>query len=77
MSLTPMKAIRSKCLDCSGGSAKEVRQCPVTACPLWPLRFGKRPATVARQAQDGSAMPRTLPLDTPALTAPPSSPVGS
>ena len=25
--LTPMKAIRKKCLECSGGSAKEVREC--------------------------------------------------
>ena len=42
-SLTPMKAIRAKCLDCSGGHPKEVRLCPVTDCPLWPYRMGKNP----------------------------------
>ena len=41
--LTPMKAIRAKCLDCSGESAKEVRLCPIKKCPLYPYRFGKRP----------------------------------
>jgi hypothetical protein len=41
--LTPMRAIRAKCLDCSGGSTKEVRLCPVTACALWPYRMGRRP----------------------------------
>jgi hypothetical protein len=41
-------AIRKKCIDCSGGSRKEVRLCPVVACPLWPYRFGKRPETKAK-----------------------------
>lgn len=41
--LTPMKAIRAKCLDCSCGSANEVKLCPITACPLFPYRFGKNP----------------------------------
>lgn len=43
MKLTPMKRIRLKCLDCSAGSAKEVRLCHATDCVLWPVRFGKRP----------------------------------
>ena len=42
--LTPIKAIRAKCLDCSCGQVKEIRLCPVTKCPLWPYRMGKRPA---------------------------------
>lgn len=46
--MTPLKAIRAKCLDCSAGSAKEVRLCPVKSCPLWEYRFGKRPQTVKR-----------------------------
>lgn len=41
--LTPMKAIRRKCLDCSNGSAKEVKECAITTCPLYPFRLGKRP----------------------------------
>ncbi len=41
--LTPMKAIRTKCLDCSAGSSNEVKLCPVKSCPLFPYRFGKNP----------------------------------
>jgi len=32
-------AIRARCLDCSGFSAKEVRDCPFTDCPLYPFRL--------------------------------------
>ena len=41
--LTPMRAIRGKCLDCCCGSPAEVRMCPAENCPLHPYRFGKRP----------------------------------
>lgn len=41
--LTPLRAIRLKCLDCSGDSRKEVELCPVSRCSLWPYRFGKIP----------------------------------
>lgn len=41
--ITPIKAIRQKCLDCSNGSAKEVKQCPASGCPLQPFRLGKNP----------------------------------
>lgn len=41
--LTPMKAIRAKCLECSAGSSTEVKNCPVTACALYIYRRGKRP----------------------------------
>ena len=41
--MTPLKAIRAKCLDCCRSQAAEVRQCPVTDCSLWPFRFGKNP----------------------------------
>jgi len=40
---TPIKAMRKKCLDCCCGSRKEVRECPVVQCPLYPYRFGRRP----------------------------------
>lgn len=39
----PVKAIRQKCLDCSGWSYTEVEQCPLTECALYPFRFGKNP----------------------------------
>lgn len=40
--MTPMKAIRSKCLECNG-TANEVKLCPCTDCALWPFRLGKNP----------------------------------
>lgn len=41
--VTPMRAIRAKCLDCMLGSAQEVALCPSRSCPLWGFRFGKNP----------------------------------
>ena len=38
---SPIKAIRARCLDCSGGNSSEVRKCTATGCSLWPLRMGK------------------------------------
>ena len=58
--LTPMKAIRAKCMDCSAGSYKEVKLCPITECSLYPYRFGHNPArkgirnSGAFQKTDGS-----------------------
>ena len=39
--LTPMKAIRAKCLDCCVENWTEVRKCPTKECPLHALRFGR------------------------------------
>jgi hypothetical protein len=36
-------AIRSHCLDCSAGSADEVRKCMALFCPSWPWRMGVNP----------------------------------
>jgi len=41
--MSPMEAIRAKCLDCCVGSAHEVRCCVAAACPSWPFRTGKNP----------------------------------
>lgn len=41
--LTPMKAIRAKCLDCCCGSSEEVKLCPCEDCPLHEYRFGHKP----------------------------------
>jgi hypothetical protein len=38
-----LKAIRRRCLDCSGGSLREVRSCKRDTCPLHPFRNGKNP----------------------------------
>ena len=42
---SPLKAIKQNCIDCSGGSANEVKLCPCTNCPMYPFRFGKNPYT--------------------------------
>ena len=34
------KRISMKCLDCSGGSPKEVTLCHLFSCPLWAMRTG-------------------------------------
>ena len=41
--LTPVKTIRAKCLECSGGQPSEVRNCQIPECPLFPFRLGKNP----------------------------------
>ena len=55
---TPLKAIRAKC---SGGSANEVKLCPIHDCALWPYRFGKRPGTAARKGHDTGERPAPVP----------------
>ncbi len=39
--MTPLKAIRAKCLDCCCNQYSEVRDCQVIDCKLWRFRFGK------------------------------------
>lgn len=36
-------AIRAKCVECSNGSLKEVADCLVKACALYPFRMGENP----------------------------------
>ena len=48
---TPIKAIRNRCIDCSAGSLVEVRLCPVTTCPIWPYRMGRRPTMSSNLSQ--------------------------
>lgn len=40
---SPLKAIRRKCLDCTGGASAEIKDCHITSCALWPYRMGKNP----------------------------------
>ena len=62
--LTPRKAIRAKCLECSNGSFLEVRECPIKSCPLWALRSGKRPPKEIVDQEGGAEESGTiLPTD--------------
>lgn len=42
--MTPLQAIRKKCLDCCWDQAQEVKACTATDCPLYDYRFGHNPA---------------------------------
>lgn len=56
--LTPVKAMRAKCLDCCCNMATEVRECQLKDCPLHPYRMGSRDAdkTIAKRfGQDDKA----------------------
>lgn len=39
--VTPLKAIRARCLDCVAGNDAEVRRCEIDDCALHRLRMGK------------------------------------
>lgn len=41
--LTPMRAMRAKCMECSNFKWSEVRDCEMKDCPLWVYRLGKNP----------------------------------
>jgi hypothetical protein len=41
--VSPLRALRLKCLDCCNGSAKELRLCSAVDCPNWPFRMGRNP----------------------------------
>lgn len=43
--MTPIKAIRAKCLDCCSGQVKAVRECNISRCSLYLYRMGKRPSS--------------------------------
>lgn len=54
--LTPIKAIRARCLDCCAGQPQEVRYCTIPDCSLYPYRMGKRPKNEGQeQTTDNSA----------------------
>lgn len=50
--ISPLKAIRLKCLDCCCGSSNEVKLCTLTRCPLYPFREGYNPNIAKREYTD-------------------------
>jgi hypothetical protein len=61
--MSPMQAIRRKCLDCSGGQVVEIKLCEAVTCPLWPFRAGRHPYTRTRLLEaisEASAVAGTL-----------------
>lgn len=54
----PKTAIRAKCVECSGGSLKEVQECKVPSCALHPFRMGENPfhlKTIKRLAAESGS----------------------
>ncbi len=49
--LTPMRAIRAKCLDCCCWQPSEVRLCTTKQCPLYSYRMGHRPKDTAGEQE--------------------------
>ena len=41
--MSPLRAIRTHCLDCCAGSSQEVAKCMALRCPSWPYRMGTNP----------------------------------
>jgi hypothetical protein len=41
--MSPLKAIRLHCIDCSGGSISEVTKCMHLSCAKWLFRMGTNP----------------------------------
>ena len=61
--LTPLKAIRAKCCDCSCYQWKEIELCTVRDCPLWEYRFGERPDTARLKGRDTLNSEQTAPYE--------------
>lgn len=55
MYLTPIKAIRAKCMDCCCGNVAEVRRCTAEKCTLHPYRMGKRPKVYGDTPEDANS----------------------
>ena len=47
--MTPIQAIRAKCLDCCCDQVNEVKLCTAERCPLHPFRLGKNPNIKPRE----------------------------
>ncbi len=40
---TPVQSIREKYKDCTSNQFREIKECWIKTCALWPYRMGKRP----------------------------------
>jgi hypothetical protein len=57
--LTPVRAIRQKCMEYQGGSRKAIRNCAAD-CPLHPYRMGRNPNRAGIGPEGGPRSPHIL-----------------
>jgi hypothetical protein len=50
--MSPLRALRRHCVQCCGGSNKEVALCCSSDCSAWPFRLGRNPWVDARKLSD-------------------------
>lgn len=48
--MSPLRALRLRCVDCCADQPNEVRLCTAVTCPSWPFRMGANPW---REVSDG------------------------
>lgn len=65
--LSPLRAIRKKCIDCCCDSTKSIKFCEIADCTLWPYRFGVRPSTAKRRYGKKALEPGAIPAADVAL----------
>jgi len=53
--LTPLGAIRAKCLECVGECTLAVEECTSVLCPIHEFRFGKNPNLPSRSEKQTAA----------------------
>ena len=61
----PLKALRLRCIDCSGGSDVGVRRCVLVKCPAWPFRMGTNPWRGAGQRSKRAKQASTITAEGP------------
>ena len=54
--MSPLQAIRAHCLNCCGGSSREVAECMAVRCPSWPFRMGSNPWRAPRSDEQRQAI---------------------
>jgi hypothetical protein len=48
--MSPLQALRARCVDCCAYQEKEVALCPAVQCPSWPFRVAwRKPASTAQR----------------------------
>jgi hypothetical protein len=60
--MSPLQALRARCLDCCAFQPREVALCPAVDCPSWPFRMEtdpwRKPASEARRKAARQVMSR-------------------